>query len=377
MKKKLLDLDEADENKTNVKRKDLKVNKESFSKIIDKMGFDEYLTKSNAVQKKYNKFVNSVVPEKDFNYMADLLMLPTTDEGYKYLLVVTDLATSLFDCEPMKNKEGKSTVEAYKQIVKRKILTFPEISLKTDGGTEFKKDFKTFMEAHDVWVKTSQAYRHKQMSPVESLNNTISRLLNNYMNQKSLELEEHYNNWTDVLPMIRKELNKYRKRDLRKLKEYQQQHQFNPIEAGEPKYKIGDLVHYKLERPHDILGKAIEGNNKFRQGDLKYSIEVKKIVDVLYYHDAPWFRYKLENMPHVSLSEHELKLAKDNKHQNETNYIVKKIIDKRTQNKQTQYLVWWSKYLKKEATWESEKSLLEDGLKSHIDEYNKSIKKKK
>ena len=38
--------------------------------------------------------------------------------------------------------------------------------------------------------------------------------------------------------------------------------------------------------------------------------------------------------------------------------------------KQKYYLIWWSGYLKKDATWEPEKQLIEDGLKKEIDDYN-------
>lgn len=36
--------------------------------------------------------------------MSDLIVLPETNEGYKYLLVVLDLATNLFDYQPIKRK---------------------------------------------------------------------------------------------------------------------------------------------------------------------------------------------------------------------------------------------------------------------------------
>jgi hypothetical protein len=61
------------------------------------------------------------VPEKDFNYMSDLIELPQTDKGFKWLLVVMDLATNLFDIEPMKNKTAETTLNSFKAIIKRKI----------------------------------------------------------------------------------------------------------------------------------------------------------------------------------------------------------------------------------------------------------------
>ena len=105
------DLDKTINDIVNIKKtkaeNDLKLNKfnikkapQSFknllSKDLDIVG-DEFYTKFDNKQKKFNRFINSVVPEEDFNYMGDLLLLPETKEGYKYLLVILDLATSEFD----------------------------------------------------------------------------------------------------------------------------------------------------------------------------------------------------------------------------------------------------------------------------------------
>ena len=58
---------------------------------------------------------------KDAIHQADLLFLPD-DDGYKYTLVVIDLATSTLDAEPLKNKESKTVGKALKKIYKRKFL---------------------------------------------------------------------------------------------------------------------------------------------------------------------------------------------------------------------------------------------------------------
>jgi hypothetical protein len=52
--------------------------------------------------------------------MADLLELPETKKGFKYLLVVVDLATDEFDIEPMTNNKSLTVVDAMKRIFKRK-----------------------------------------------------------------------------------------------------------------------------------------------------------------------------------------------------------------------------------------------------------------
>jgi hypothetical protein len=353
--------------------KKLKVNKNnSFKSIVDKIGINEKFTKISRKPKHFNKFINGIVPVANFNYMSDLIELPTTDDGYKWLLVVLDLATNKFDIEEMKTKSAVATLEAFKKIIRRKILKLPEISLKSDGGTEFKGQFSKFLTDHKIMHKISIAGRKTQMAPVESLNNTLGRLLMNYLNEKTVEDDRDYFNWTDILPIIREELNQYRERNLDALKDYQDTHFYDPDVAGDPEFKVGDYVNYKLEVPVDIRGHKVEDQTRWRQADRRYSVDTKQIVDILYYPDAPYYRYKLFGMPHVSYSATELMLSdeSDNKH------IVKKIVGKRTVNKQKQFLVWWKGELKDQATWELESQLLEDNLEDYIKAFEKEERDK-
>lgn len=347
---------------------------QKFKEVIKTLGIDEFFTKSDTKQKIYNKFITAVVPEANWNYMSDLIELPTTTNGgFKWLLVVVDLATNIFDIQEMQNKEAKTTLEAFKNIIKRGILKLPEISLKSDGGTEFRGLFNQYLLDHKIWHKTAMAYHKKQMAPVEGLNNTIARLLMNYLNDKSLEIRKDYFNWTDILPAIRIEVNKYRKRDLNKLKEYQDKRFFDINVAGKPEYAIGTYVHWKIDRPTDILGKSLN-DSKFRKGDRIYSLETRQIVDILYYPTTPYYRYKLKDMPHVSYSSYDLKPSKES----EDKYLVKAIIDKKTEKSVQYYMVWWKKALKKDSTWERKDQLVQDGFEPEIQAYDKEhIKQKK
>jgi len=250
----VLEIDKPDQIIANSKSNDVEVlnnktikkDNSKFSNVLNKLKIDEFYTKFDKKQKKYNKFINSIVPEKDFNYMADLIVMPKTSEGFKYLLVVDDLATNLFDVEQMKNKTAKETLQAYKNIIKRKILTLPEISFKTDNGIEFKGEFDAYLKDNKILHKLSKPYNHKQQAPIEGLNKTITRILMNYLNDKELELDKSYNNWTDILPQVRQEVNIFRERDLDKLKKYQSKHYHDSIKSGKPDYNIGDFVHYRI-----------------------------------------------------------------------------------------------------------------------------------
>ena len=97
-----------------------------------------------------------------------------------------------------------------------------------------------------------------------------------------------------------------------------------------------------------------------------------KIVRVVAYSSPNPWRYILAQYPFVSYAEAEIKPAKET--EVEEKYIVRQIIDKKVQNKKVVYLVWWKKYLKKDATWEPKEQLIEDGAQEYIDEYENSIK---
>jgi hypothetical protein len=82
----------------------------------------------------------------------------------------------------------------------------------------------------------------------------------------------------------------------------------------------------------------------------------------------PW-RYILFELPNVSYAEEELKPAKES----EAKYIVRKIIDRKTEKKVIYYLVWWKGKLKKDSTWEPKTNLLEDNCSNYIKAYEDSI----
>jgi len=65
------------------------------------------------------------------------------DCGYKYLLVVVNIATSMCDAEPIKYKYSFIVRDALKRIYERKILKIPH-KIEVDAGNEFKSDFSTY-----------------------------------------------------------------------------------------------------------------------------------------------------------------------------------------------------------------------------------------
>src|SRR5438552_382523 len=113
--------------------------------LITKLGIDETLTTPIKKPKKFTRVKHNIPLKEDYNFMADLLFLPTDKAGYKYLLVVVDLATDEFDIEPLKDKQPKNVLDAMLKMFKRKYIKTPYASIKTDDGTEFKGVFHKWL----------------------------------------------------------------------------------------------------------------------------------------------------------------------------------------------------------------------------------------
>jgi hypothetical protein len=231
------------------------------------------------------------------------------------------LASGGFDIEPIKDKDSDTVLKAMKKCFTREYVKKPYASIKTYGGLEFKDVFHKYLHDESILHKVSLPDRHKSMSMVESLNRQLARLINGYLNTHEREKNKTFKNWLPAIPVIRKELNAYRKKKTYTEKEITKvpylpfsssngkviQEKGKKPYYGEqkPKFKVGDKVFYKLEVPHTSLYQKQPTAN-FREGDTRVSKESKKIVDIFYYSDQPIYRYKLEGMDNVSYSEREL-----------------------------------------------------------------------
>jgi len=328
-----------------------------MKQLLKDLNIDETFTKKRHRKEVFNHVKNSIRHAPDYNFMADILMLPKTKEGYRYLFLMVDLYTDEFDGVALKEKTATSTLDAFKTIIKRGIYLTKPHAIQTDSGSEFKGPFHDYMYEQNILHTQVLPGRHKQMSSVESLNRQIGRLLNGYMNSIEEKTGETYTDWTSILASVIKRLNKYRKerRGSIALKDNPYLEETGPDVA--PKFKIGDIVHQKLDRPENALGHK-QNTEAFREGDYRYSKVPKKIIKVIVMDDEPFYRYMLDGIKNCSYTENELFLSKHTVEQQ----VVKQIIGKRTVNKKKEYLIWWKGELKKMATWEPKENLVEDGL---------------
>ncbi len=332
-----------------------------MNNLLKKLNINETYTKpiKNIV---YDKVKQNTYPKANYNFMADLLHLPKTKEGFSYLFVIVDIWSNVFDMEPVKNKTPEDVLNALKKIMKRKYIKDIKASIRTDSGTEFKGVFHKWLYNQNILQRIAEPNRHQQMGNIEMLNGILGRLLNGYMNTKEEESGTDYREWTDVLDIIRTDLNEMRlRKDGNPAKDI-----MTPPTDAVPKFKVGDLVYYKSERPLNALGN-FQNTNTFRMGDYRYNIkEPRKIKVVLYYPKN--IRYLLNTKENVSYAESELLKAKEP--DDEERYEVRKIIGRKKINNKIHYLVWWRGYLKKDADWILGSELRKDGLGDLLDEFD-------
>ena len=251
-----------------------------------------------------------------YNYMADILHLPTDTFGFNKLLVVVDLATDAFDIEKMKGETADETLKAFKKMTTRGIIKIPEASMMTDGGSSFKSTFHEYLYENGVNQRTARAGRHHQLSNVDSLCRQLGDIFNGIMNSKEEKSGKISKSWTGSIDDVREKLNAYRKKRAMKMPSDLATYEypfFDNIKVSKkklieikPKYKVGDLVNVMYEVPHTMNGKK-QNTSTFRMGDLRLEKEKRKINTVLNYSGFQPYRYLVDGLKGASYIEDELK----------------------------------------------------------------------
>jgi hypothetical protein len=311
-----------------------------MDKILKELKIDEKYSKPVKIKKEFSKVKDNIPLKADYNFMADLLELPETKKGFKYLLVVVDLATDEFDIEPITNNKSLTVVDAMKRMFNRRYIKKPYASIRTDGGAEFKDAFDKYCYENSILHKVGVAGRHQQTANVERLNRELGRLIMGYLNSVEEKELKTYKEWVEIVPKVRTMLNDFRKKP--------EGDPFTDIYPTadltvQPKYKIHDVVYRMSEKPLDALGRKQPTQN-FRMGDYRWERIPRKIVKVLRYAGKVPIRYILENLPNVAYAEYELMPADEK----EALYIVESVKAKRTIGGVKQLLIKWKGYKKTE-----------------------------
>jgi len=282
--------------------------KKQIDDLLKSFNIDESMTgmKLKGETVVYDSFERSLFPRHGYNFMCDLIIMPENKE-YEYILVVLDLWSRQFDLEPMKDKKAVTTLKHFKKILSRSYITKKNmLSMSSDNGGEFLKEFGKFLKQNSIFHKRANPGRHKQLQPIDSLIQTIMRFLNGSMIADEIKTGVSSSRWVEIIDQFKKQLNVI---SLRKDGDPYDISRYSRIDDeftdDNSKFKIGDEVLRKLDRPENTFGKT--QNGKFRTGDFRWSRKPETVEFI--YHYPKTIRYRLSNFHHVAYTEQELRLA--------------------------------------------------------------------
>ena len=300
--------------------------------------------------------------QKNYTHQVDVLYLPE-DEGYKYLLVVVDVATRLCDAEPLKHVSPDECLKAIKTIYDRNIVNIPK-QLISDSGVEFQGSFSKYFRDHHVFQRTALPGRHRQVGLVERRNQDIGKALHMSMVSRELLTAETNKEWIhayrDVINKLNDKYGHPEDTDESLFKKFG-----DPLQTKQTLLQMGDRVRVQLDEPRDIDGNKLHG--KFRDSDIRFGTNIYKIIDIhLTPHQPPLYiiNKPLKANQHVTYTKNQLQLVKDDEKEPPASvlrkepkqYTIKKLLDKRVVGKKTEYLVNWRGF-KDGHTWETSSNI--------------------
>lgn len=183
-------------------------------------GLDTQLFKplghSNSSRAVVGHYTASLNPFPGASLQADLLMLPE-ENGFRYALVVVDIASRTTDAEPLKSKQPVEVLAALRRVWARNLKKGglfaqalgkpPQLRFEIDGGSEFKGVVKEEIEKNGCTIKVARPGRHEQLGMVESRNHEIGRQLGKLRAARELLTDIPTDEWLAFLPSIIKRIN--------------------------------------------------------------------------------------------------------------------------------------------------------------------------
>ena len=347
--------------------------------MSDKEDFYKFFSISKApkdFKKKQELYKLFEVPKKELmprfynfeannTHQADILYLPD-DRGFKYCLVVVDIATSRMDAQPLRIIDSDTVLRAILGIYKRGFLKMPT-ELITDQGSEFKGTFAKYFKSHKIYLKNAIAGRHRQVATVEKMNQILGTVIHMKMYANELLTGELNREWLDDLPDV---INKINERYSHKpfTEEELMKRSRNPLNIKQNIIPIGTRVRVALDEPRDILDKKLHG--KFRSSDPRWTTEIYKVINfiidpfepILYEIDKPTAKnekvaYTKERLQVVNDNEEEPPADIILKNKKPKQYMVSKIVGSKKVKGQTLYKIRWKGFSEKEDTYEPAENL--------------------
>lgn len=225
-------------------------------------------------------------------YQCDLMYMPRY-HNYEYCFCIINMRTKISDVEPIVYRTSDNIKKCLERILHRNVIQYFPAKIFCDLGSEFRGSFNTFCESNNIELIYTRVQMKTQNSLVENINNTYKQVIMKYLTFKTLENNQIYTNWIDILYDVRDLINKYKSEHpkiypdlLSKLSNY------NPKNL-KPKFKIGQFVHVLLDFPTNSKNERIP-SYRFRHGMERFSKDAYEIVGYRFTDND--IRYSIKNI---------------------------------------------------------------------------------
>jgi hypothetical protein len=282
---------------------------------------------------KKEKLINSPTTDvfkMNNTHQIDLLYLPD-DDGYKYALVVVDLAQPRYiGAMPLKNKNAQSVLDAILKIYKtNKYLKMPK-RLEMDVGTEFQEVFKEYFLSRKLDMAYKKSGRSRQQACVESVNGVLAYYLFKRMlsNEISIDGVEIIGDWKDDINDLVNLINHFKYKNSKLPKKQTKRNILSkngkiPVGSGEI-FDVGDKVRVILDKPSNIQGSRENGT--FRKTDTRWDIKPKQIQQISFRPNQP-IMYIVDGINNVAYTKEQLQIVKKNEKPPNNEAIDKYVIE--------------------------------------------------
>jgi hypothetical protein len=284
-------------------------------------------------------------------HQGDLIVMPRTPKGHKYIYAEVDIYSRLLAAVPLKSRLSTTTAEAVRKLHKWGTPKFKPKSLRTDQGSEFFGAFKKYCDDNGIRLTFGIPGNHNDTAVIDAAIKQLERLLFRWMDVTGRK------DWNTVLDDFVVNRNNAFNRIIKATPIAVYTGEVAPAwkypkpdkESMREKFKLGDYVRIKTRE------------SRLRATDWTFSGDIYKIVEVVSGPGKPTY-YTVKNIRNGEIDprmfyNNDLQLVSPEAAKKETSniYEVEKIDGHRIRNGRLEYLIKWAGY--RERTWEPVENL--------------------